>query len=40
MCHIEPRPAASPTVLDCCGPANILTHAYSGAGNNIVQKAS
>ena len=37
MCHIGAAPGALSDVLDLLRPGDILTHAYSGAGNNIVQ---
>jgi dihydroorotase len=37
MCHIGSAPGALSDVLDLLRPGDILTHSYSGAGNNIVQ---
>jgi len=37
MCHIGAAPGSLADVLDLLRPGDILTHAYSGAGNNIVQ---
>jgi len=37
MCHIGDAPGELPALLDLLRPGDILTHAYSGAGNNIVQ---
>jgi len=37
MCHIGAAPGSLSEVLDLLRPGDILTHAYSGAGNNIVQ---
>lgn len=37
QCHIGDAPGALPALLDLLRPGDILTHAYSGAGNNIVQ---
>src|SRR3989442_14935993 len=37
MCHIGSAPGSLSDVLDLLRPGDILTHAYSGAGNNIVQ---
>lgn len=37
MCHIGAAPGSMPDLLDLLRPGDILTHAYSGAGNNIVQ---
>ena len=37
MCHIGAAPGSLSDVLDLLRPGDILTHAYSGAGNNIVQ---
>ena len=37
MCHIGNAPGAIAEVLDLLRPGDILTHAYSGAGNNTVQ---
>jgi len=37
MCHIGAAPGALSDLLDLLRPGDILTHAYSGAGNNIVQ---
>ena len=37
MCHIGAAPGSLADLLDLLRPGDILTHAYSGAGNNIVQ---
>ena len=37
MCHIGAAPGNLADVLDLLRPGDILTHAYSGAGNNTVQ---
>ena len=37
MCHIGAAPGSMSDLLDLLRPGDILTHAYSGAGNNIVQ---
>lgn len=37
MCHIGSAPGSLPDLLDLLRPGDILTHAYSGAGNNTVQ---
>jgi dihydroorotase len=37
MCHIGDAPGDLSTLLDLLRPGDILTHAYSGAGNNVVQ---
>jgi dihydroorotase len=37
MCHIGAAPGNLADVLDLLRPGDILTHAYSGAGNNVVQ---
>ena len=37
MCHIGAVPGSLAELLDLLRPGDILTHAYSGAGNNIVQ---
>ena len=37
MCHIGRAPGALSDVLDLLRPGDVLTHAYSGAGNNVVQ---
>src|SRR5262249_57902162 len=36
MCHIGAAPGSLADVLDLLRPGDILTHSYSGAGNNIV----
>ncbi len=36
MCHIGDAPGNLSTLLDLLRPGDILTHTYSGAGNNIV----
>jgi dihydroorotase len=37
MCHIGDAPGDLSTLLDLLRPGDVLTHAYSGAGNNTVQ---
>src|SRR5262244_813958 len=37
MCHIGSAPGSLADVLDLLRPGDILTHSYSGAGDNIVQ---
>ena len=37
MCHIGAAPGALSDLLNLLRPGDILTHAYSGAGNNTVQ---
>src|SRR5579872_763422 len=37
MCHIGDVPGALAALLDLLRPGDVLTHAYSGAGNNVVQ---
>ena len=37
MCHIGAAPGKLSDLLDLLRPGDILTHAYSGAGNNTVQ---
>ncbi len=37
MCHIGDPPGDLPDLLEMLRPGDILTHAYSGAGNNVVQ---
>ncbi|MGH7332416.1 MAG: amidohydrolase family protein [Candidatus Rokuibacteriota bacterium] len=37
MCHIGAAPGSMADLLDLLRPGDILTHAYTGAGNNIVQ---
>ncbi|KPK35755.1 MAG: amidohydrolase [Betaproteobacteria bacterium SG8_40] len=37
MCHIGDAPGNLSTLLDMLRPGDILTHSYSGAGNNVVQ---
>jgi dihydroorotase len=37
MCHIGAAPGNLAELLDLLRPGDILTHAYSGAGNNTVQ---
>lgn len=37
MCHIGDAPGELSALLDLLRPGDILTHAYSGAGNNVVQ---
>lgn len=36
MCHIGDAPGELDTLLDLLRPGDVLTHAYSGAGNNVV----
>lgn len=38
MCHIGDAPGDLSALLDLLRPGDILTHSYSGAGNNVVQK--
>jgi dihydroorotase len=38
QCHIGDAPGELASVLDLLRPGDILTHAYSGAGNNVVQE--
>ncbi len=40
MCHIGDAPGKLSTLLDMLRPGDILTHSYSGAGNNIVQNGT
>jgi len=37
MCHIGAAPGSLSDLLDLLRPGDIVTHAYSGAGNNTVQ---
>jgi dihydroorotase len=37
MCHIGDAPGDLTTLLELLRPGDVLTHCYSGAGNNIVQ---
>ena len=37
MCHIGGAPGQPSDLLDLLRPGDILTHTYSGAGNNVVQ---
>jgi dihydroorotase len=37
MCHIGDAPGPISELLDLLRPGDVLTHAYSGAGNNVVQ---
>lgn len=37
MCHIGDAPGSLATLLDLLRPGDILTHAFSGAGNNTVR---
>ena len=37
MCHIGDAPGELPQLIDLLRPGDILTHTYSGAGNNTVQ---
>jgi dihydroorotase len=39
MCHIGAAPGNLSDLLDLLRPGDILTHAFSGAGNNTVQNA-
>jgi len=39
MCHIGDAPGDLSELLDLLRPGDVLTHTYSGAGNNIVQNA-
>ena len=36
LCHIGDAPGELATLMDLLRPGDILTHAYSGAGNNVV----
>jgi len=36
MCHIGNAPGNLSELLDLLRPGDVLTHAYSGAGNNTV----
>jgi len=38
LCHIGDAPGDLSAVLDRLRPGDILTHTYSGAGNNVVQE--
>jgi len=38
MCHIGAAPGNLSDLLDLLRPGDVLTHAYSGAGNNTVQQ--
>lgn len=40
MCHIGDAPGDLTALLDMLRPGDILTHAYSGAGNNTVQNGA
>src|SRR5712691_5936173 len=40
MCHIGAAPGNLSDLLDLLRPGDILTHAYSGAGNNTVQNGT
>ena len=40
MCHIGAAPGNLADLLDLLRPGDILTHAYSGAGNNTVQNGT
>jgi len=37
MCHIGDAPGELSALLDLLRPGDVLTHTYSGAGNNVVQ---
>src|SRR5438067_4339466 len=37
MCHIGAAPGSMSDLLDLLRPGDILTHAFTGAGNNVVQ---
>jgi len=37
MCHIGAAPGNLADVLDLLRPGDVLTHCFSGAGNNVVQ---
>jgi dihydroorotase len=37
MCHIGDAPGQLSELLDLLRPGDVLTHAFSGAGNNVVQ---
>jgi dihydroorotase len=37
MCHIGRAPGSLADLLDLLRPGDVLTHAFSGAGNNVVQ---
>ncbi len=39
MCHIGAAPGSMSDLLDLLRPGDILTHSYTGAGNNVVQNA-
>jgi dihydroorotase len=40
MCHIGAAPGSLSDLLDLLRPGDILTHAFSGAGNNVVQNGA
>jgi dihydroorotase len=40
MCHIGSAPGNLSDLLDLLRPGDVLTHAYSGAGNNTVQNGT
>jgi dihydroorotase len=40
MLHIGSSPGSLPDLLDLLRPGDILTHAYTGAGNNVVQSGT
>jgi len=40
MCHIGAAPGNLSDLLDLLRPGDVLTHAYSGAGNNTVQNST
>ncbi len=37
MCHIGAAPGSLPELLDLLRPGDVLTHSFTGAGNNTVQ---
>jgi dihydroorotase len=37
MCHIGAAPGSMSDLLDLLRPGDVLTHAFTGAGNNVVQ---
>ncbi len=40
MCHIGDAPGDLSDLLDLLRPGDVLTHTYSGAGNNVVQNGT
>lgn len=40
MCHIGSAPGSMADLLDLLRPGDVLTHAYTGAGNNVVQNGA